>query len=1046
MLTMAMQAAPVDVNEAKTKALQFISGKRAAARGAVSGTKADVQLAKSAADDSYYVFNVGQQDGFIIVSGDDRAPEILGYSDSGTFDAQNIPDNMAAWLQGYANEIGQLDDTETPAAARSLISVRSEAWTEVKPLIQTKWGQKAPYNAKLPKFIDGSACVTGCVATALAQVLYYVAAKSGFTFPAATTQIIPKYSCKTNWTGHGPISVPAVPVTNFNWSGMKLVYDESETSDAVAALMLCCGASVEMDYRNEVNGGSSASSSKVPNALRTYFGFDGSVRYIKRSNYGIDEWETIIYEEIKNGRPVLYGGQTSANSGHEFICDGYDGKGLFHIDWGWSGSHNGYFVLWTANPNGKGTGASSGYDGYSMDQDAVIGIQKPTGVQIEEEKKLTVKELMVNDDIFTYNRASVNDNFTGVKLNAVVENATAVEFAPSFGFALYNGETLQKILWSGNGESCSTGTYFGKQSVIGGYSYNVYPLSGFGAGQTGTYRIVPISKEYSSSTWLKDGMADLRYIEATMTATQLTLRVMPTVNLEVTKVEYTGNKMANLVQEVKVTVKNNGTEYNDKIYLRVNDKYVSGEGVALREGETTDVYFHYVPSSGPNNYNICLSSDGSNSLKTGSQSIVAFSATDNIDLDMKLTINSKSKDKNLFGNTLSVTVSATNKSDKVYSGSVGFFHDYNIIRPNTTVTIQQGQTYTYDFSMSIDVNQVYQLSTLYKKNGVWVYTPVAYTAAEGVEITNADGTTDMVVAASTMTVPNDATSFDLRGCSTVKTINTTNANPNCLILADATSSLSGKNIIKGTTAASIELTDGADFAAPINFTSTAISYERKFEQGTDGNGGGWTTIILPFDVEKVMVGTKEIDWFHSKDDKGKNFWLRQLVSDGEGSVTFGYVEEGGLKANTPYIIAVPGSKWGSEWNLTGKTLKFIGKASSTIEYNPNTEKAQDHYSFVGTTKKQNLSSVYALNADGSKFQLGNATVSPFRAYFTANSGSSAARLAILSADDQPTAITLPSKDPLMTGDVYAIDGRKVGDSIDRLPKGIYIINGKKVVK
>ena len=1048
LLMVAMsQAAPVDANKAKDKALQFLSGKQAKARGMEQGTTPDVQLVTSEGD-SYYVFNVGQQNGFVIVSGDDRAPEILGYSDSGTFDTQDIPENMRAWLQGYAEQIQLLDQVESPAAARAAISLRETPWTAIAPLIQTKWDQKKPYNAKLPKFIDGSDCVTGCVATAMAQVLYYVASKSNFTFPLATTKAIDSYDCKTNWSGHGKIQVSTVPITNFNWGNMKLVYTESETNDAVADLMLCCGASVKMDYRNSANGGSQASSSNVPEAFQTYFGFDQSVRHIKRSYYGIDEWESIIYEELKNGRPVLYRGQTSKNSGHEFICDGYDGNGLFHFNWGWAGNHNGYFVLWTANPIGKGTGASSGYDGYSMDQDAVIGIQKPTGVQVEEEKKLTVKELMVNeelmvnDDIFTYTRASVNDNFTGVKLNAVVENATALEFTPSFGFALYNGETLQQVLWSGKGVSCSTGNYFGKERVIGGYSYTVYPLTGFGAGKTGTFRIVPISKEYSSSTWLMDGMADLRYIEATMTATQLTLRVMPTVNLVVTKVEYTGNKMANLVQEVKVTVKNNGTEYNDKIYLRVNDKYVSGEGVALREGEATDVYFHYVPSSGTNNYNICLSSDGSNSLETGSQSIAAFSATDNIDLDMKLTINSKSKDKYLFGNTLSVTVSATNKSDKVYNGYVGFFHDLNI--NYQSVTIQQGQTYNFDFSMSIDLNQKYELSTLYMKNGDWVYTKVAYTAAEGVEITNADGTTEMAVAASTMTVPKDATTFDLRGCSTVKTINTTNANPNCLILADATSSLSGKNIIKGTTAANIELTDGADFAAPIDFTSTAISYQRTFTAGTDGNRSGWTTIVLPYDVEKVMVDDHEIDWFHSSNDTGKNFWLRKLVNDGEGSVTFGYVSE--LKANTPYIIAVPGDKWGSQWSLVGKTLKFIGSNASIIK-DATAEEEGGHYRFTGTTTKQQLESVYTLNAAGSSFTLGNATVDPFRAYFSAiSSNSRAIDLQILSAGNQATAITLPDVEPLQTGEIYSIDGRMMGTSIESLPKGIYVVDGKKVVK
>ena len=263
---------------------------------------------------------------------------------------------------------------------------------------------------------------------------------------------------------------------------------------------------------------------------------------------------------------------------------------------------------------------------------------------------------------------------------------------------------------------------------------------------------------------------------------------------------------------------------------------------------------------------------------------------------------------------------------------------------------------------------------------------------------------------------------------------------------DENATVSGvtKNVIKGTTAASIELTDGDDFAAPIDFEAVEISYERQFEAGTDGSGSGWTTIVLPFDVQKVTVDGRDIDWFHSSSETGKHFWLRELVSDREGGVTFDYVVE--LKANTPYIIAVPGSKWGSNWNLTGKTLKFVGKSQSQIVKDAVAETAQNHYSFVGTTKSQALTNVYALDDAGKTFKHGNATIAPFRAYFSAISGSRATKLDILSLDDQPTAISLPDVEPLQAGDVYTLDGRKVGTTLDGLPKGIYVVNGKKVVK
>ena len=1032
LLMVAMsQAAPVDANKAKDKALQFLSGKQAKARGMEQGTTPDVQLVTSEGD-SYYVFNVGQQNGFVIVSGDDRAPEILGYSDSGTFDAQNIPDNMAAWLQGYANEIQQLDGAETPAAARSMVTVRSEAWTEVKPLIQTKWGQKAPYNNGV------SPNVTGCVATAMAQMMYY------HKWPTAATTAIPSYS------GHG-----SLPSTILEWSNMKKAYTGAESTaanNAVATLMKYCGYSVEMNYGT---GSSSAVAKKAVNAFKTYFGYDENVRYIEREYYSIDEWETIIYEELANGRPVMYGGSTIRGAGHEFICDGYDGNGLFHFNWGWNGDFNGYFVIWSANPKGSGTGGSGTKDGYSVGQSAIIGIQKPTGEQLEEEKKLTAKSIYIDDDghkvgnTYVYTRSSVANNFPQVPIFFKVGNATSSSFDAYLGLGLY-GDNYSKVILNIDGGTCNSGGFYNT-------GYNI----AFGAGLTGSYNIIPISREASSSEWLKDGKSELYYIEATMTETQLTLRVMPIVDLEVTSVEYTGLCMEGLPTEVKVTVRNNGSEYNGNLYLLRNSNtgYSSGEQVALRAGEDTDVFFHYTPnSSGTETYRICTYDGSFHTLTggTGTQPIIAYSATDDIKLDISTVILNKTLEDYVIGKDVKVALTAINNSDKVYLGAeIGLF----IQRPGYTeartwcnnVKILPGESFTYTFSIGLELGVRYSFGAYQanKQDSMHNGTEYTYTVAEGVEVTLPDGTTDIVRAQSTLNVPATVTSVDLRGVTSVNSV--TGANTNCLFLVDENDDISGlgtKNVIKGNTAANIELTDNGEngFVAPIDFTATAISYQRTFTAGTDGNRSGWTTIVLPYDVEKVMVDDHEIDWFHSSNDTGKNFWLRKLVSDGVNSVTFDYVDKDELKANTPYIIAVPGDKWGSQWSLVGKTLKFIGKNANIIK-DATAEEEGDHYRFTGTTTKQQLESVYTLNAAGSSFTLGNATVDPFRAYFRAiSSNSRAIDLQILSAGNQATAITLPDVEPLHTGEIYSIDGRMMGTSIESLPKGIYIVDGKKVVK
>lgn len=1045
LFTAVIQAAPVSKTEAQKKAQQFISGKVAAARGT---STPDLQLA-TADGDNYYVFNVSGQQGFVIVSGEDRAPEILGYSDEGQFDAANIPSNMKAWLQGYADEIQSLKNMPEVAGARRATRAPERNWAAIEPLIKTKWDQGAPYNAKVPEFVNGNQSVTGCVATAMAQVFYYVASKTDFTFPVGNSIAIPAYDCSTTW-GNQKVHVPEVPITNFRWSEMKLAYSYTEVDDAIAELMLSCGASVNMNYADDINGGSSASASYVPDALRTYFGFDGSVRYVKRSYYTIDEWESLIYEEIANERPVLYGGQKASGSGHEFICDGYDGNGLFHINWGWGGSSNGFFVLWTANSNGGGIGAGNGSGGYSMDQDAVIGIQAPTGEPAaEEEKLLTVKELKVYNNILTYNRSDKSQNFTDVKICAVVENATNTSFTPSFGLGLY-GNGLEQVLYQVNGGgTCDPGFFYNYDPST--HQYNFASVS-FGKDKTGTYQIIPISKEISSSTWLKDGMSNLYYIEATMTDTQLTLRVMPIADLEVTKVEFPGVNMEGIAQKVKATVKNNGSEYNGNLYLCVNGKNVTGEGVALRAGEETDVYFYYVPSSsGTNDYNICLSTDGSQSLKTGTVEVAAFSATDRIDLEKKFIVNNKTDGAYIFGDYMNLTLVAKNNFDQVYRGWIKLSTEEGTFDPNSPITIAPGDSVELNYVVGMTIGETYEINfyQIYQ-NGKYYYqgyysSPITYTSAEGVEMLLADGTSKMVVAPTTFTPTPFVTAVDLRGLTSVTSVDDNNADNNCLFLVDENSEIDGlptTNVIRGTTAEKVELSDdGVGFTAPIDFTATEITYSRTFTQGTDGTGSGWTTIVLPFDVQKVMVGDKEIDWFHSSSDTGKQFWLRELKSDAEGSVTFDYVDK--LKANTPYIIAVPGNKWGDEWNLTNQPITFVGVAGAQIDKDAEAETGGEHYNFVGTTIRQQLNDVYALNDEGSTFKFGQATVAPFRAYFTPLADSNASRLIIRSYDGKPTAITMPEQEPIVSGEVYSLDGRKVKGN---LPKGVYIVNGKKMIK
>ena len=333
-----------------------------------------------------YLFNVSNDGGFVIVSNDDATTPILGYGERGNIDTANMPDNMRAWLQGYADEIAwlQTQTAQSPqnkaprnpqyqALRRESEDPEPSGWTpgntktDITPLLTTKWNQGAPYNDLCP-----TDCATGCVATAMAQVMYYTETVTHSNATTTTTAEIPGYT-----TRNGSYTLPAISAgSTINWSAMTTTYGSGSTVDAenaVATLMQYCGYAVKMNY----GPSSGAYTYDVVTALKNYFGYAGTVTYVIRSFYTYANWTDLIYNELSQGRPVMYAGQ-SVGGGHEFVCDGYkyDEGDLFHINWGWGGSSDGYFVLSALNPEDQGIGGSSSNDGYHYGQEAVIGIQK----------------------------------------------------------------------------------------------------------------------------------------------------------------------------------------------------------------------------------------------------------------------------------------------------------------------------------------------------------------------------------------------------------------------------------------------------------------------------------------------------------------------------------------------------------------------------------------------------------------------------------------------------------------------------------------------
>lgn len=322
----------------------------------------------------FYVFNVNNS-GFVIVSGDDKVTPILGYSDQGVFDPNNIPQNVAKWFEGYKKEIISIIEqniqptNEIKSEWQSLISGNgnnssSKTLLSINPLIQTMWNQSPYYNSSCP-----SESVTGCVATAMAQIMKY------WNYPATGTGFH-----SYNHSTYGTLSAN-FGSTSYQWSSMPNYINSS--NNAVATLMYQVGVSVDMNYSPQSSGAYVISAqSPVTNcaeyALKTYFGYKNSLQGVQRSNYTQTQWLNLLEQELDASRPIIYAG-FGDGGGHCFVADGYDNNDYIHFNWGWGGQADGYFEINALNPNDLGTGGGSG--GYNSGQQAIIGIEPSVGNQ-----------------------------------------------------------------------------------------------------------------------------------------------------------------------------------------------------------------------------------------------------------------------------------------------------------------------------------------------------------------------------------------------------------------------------------------------------------------------------------------------------------------------------------------------------------------------------------------------------------------------------------------------------------------------------------------
>ena len=363
---MPMFAEHVDPETARKVAATFLNN-----NGAKAAQLTD--LSKAAGFPNLYIFTT--EEGFVVMSADDCAKPILGYSLNNKFNVEDMPENMRSWLQQYGDEIqwgienNIQPNTSTVTEWQDLKEEKTskdEPTVVVAPLVSTSWDQNSPYNMYCP-----TGTVTGCVATAMAQVMkYWNYPETGKGEHSYTPENHPEYGVQSVDFEH----------TTYDWNNMTNTYGSSSTDtqkQAVATLMYSCGVSVDMEYGPSSEGGSGAVSSKVPDALVDYFNYAPSANYKSKDNYTNEQWIELLQAELDESRPIFYAGRyitSNGGGGHAFVCDGYRSDNYFHFNWGWGGyQNNQYWAIGALNPQSGGIGSGSGT--YNLNNGAAFWVE-----------------------------------------------------------------------------------------------------------------------------------------------------------------------------------------------------------------------------------------------------------------------------------------------------------------------------------------------------------------------------------------------------------------------------------------------------------------------------------------------------------------------------------------------------------------------------------------------------------------------------------------------------------------------------------------------
>ena len=693
-------AAPVDEQSARKLAGDFLRGKMHITRSSNTNI---TRAVTGVADGPYagiYVFN--SDNGFVVISADDALPAVLAYSYGTPYDVSKAPEAMKAMLSAYHHAV-----TST-CVTRAVVPVHEK----ISPLIKTQWDQDSPYNNMCPNKYP-----TGCVATATAQIMYY------HQYPAT-----------------------------YDWDVMKTSYgmtDTGEAADAVAKLMADIGEKVFMKYGE---GASSADNKDASEALRYEFGYSETTEYVARDSYTAQSWDELLYNELASSRPVIFSAQSmtpTGENGHAFVIDGYDvmdGVGYYHVNWGWGGYSDDYFLISVLNPEYQYTGGSAGSSGYSINQNAIIGIQ-PAEKTMEKTTRLAIKSCYIKDDNGVYTRTSAADDFSPINVYYKVWNIIKPKESRQFdaGIALYKDRELIVILDSVHlKDIIHGGSPMEYTDVV---NVKSQPVSIGKDIPNGKYQIRVISRLTDTADWTWAMMAACRYVELTIEDNTMTTATYGNSDgytsendFTINNVVVSGSKKVGEPLTITINLTNNSMSNNSPIYLWGNasleqgtDSYqcLGGGGSNLSPGETGEMVLEYTPQRA-GTFDFLLNCSDKNSAEP----LYSFSETvEGLYLALKLDVDNAAPTPDGFnqvdGNTFKGVARISNFGSVVFDDDIIFVlaefnpeNDYfDIINTSTTkANIDLLDTKDIEFNYSdLTIGFYYALIVGYKDGTSTVY-------------------------------------------------------------------------------------------------------------------------------------------------------------------------------------------------------------------------------------------------------------------------------------------------------------------------------------